>query len=77
MNCRRSWVATLRPDCKGQDMARVLRLLLRLAAFGLAMMIGLVLALCQLALGAGAAAIVLTIATAGALGLAVARQAVG
>ncbi len=76
MNCRRSWAATLRPDCKGQDMARMLRLLLRLAAFGLVMMVGLVLALCQLALGAGVAAVLLTIATAGALGLAVARQVV-
>ncbi|WP_316168945.1 MULTISPECIES: hypothetical protein [unclassified Bradyrhizobium] len=58
-------------------MARVLRLLLRLAVFGLAMTVGLVLALGQLAFGAGVSAIVLTIATAGALGLAVARQAVG
>ncbi|WP_316235478.1 hypothetical protein [Bradyrhizobium sp. SZCCHNR1085] len=55
----------------------MLRLLLRLAAFGLVMMVGLVLALCQLALGAGVAAVLLTIATAGALGLAVARQVVG
>ncbi len=77
MNCRRFWAATLRHDCRRAGAANVLRFMLRLTVFGAAMLLGLVLALVMVALGAGPTPVIATILAAAAMGAGLGRQAVG